>query len=95
MKTCVAVLCCFLLASCARQTIQIQNEDASSIGVERMHHFFVGGIGQSANVNAAEICGGAEKVAMVETQQTFLDSVLFLVSYGGYAPRTLIIYCRK
>lgn len=86
MKTWVVLLCCFLLASCARQTIRIQNEDASSVGVTKMHHFFVGGIGQRTNVNAAEVCGGAEHVAVVETQQSFLDSVLFLVSYGVYAP---------
>ena len=59
------------------------------------HHFFVSGIGQKLKtVDAAKICGGAENVVKTETQQTFVNDVLF-ITLGIYTPLEARVYCSQ
>ena len=57
----------------------------------QMQHFFVGGIGQQSEKDTKEVCPNGS-VAKVQTQQTFLNGFLGLISYGIYSPRDMIIY---
>ena len=51
------------ITGCAQQTFTVQNKPAAVAPKETItHHFFVSGIGQKKTVDAAKICGGAEKV---------------------------------
>ena len=50
------------ITGCAQQTFTVQNKPAAVAPKETItHHFFVSGIGQKKTVDAAKICGGAEK----------------------------------
>ena len=51
-----------LITGCAQQTFTVQNKPAAVAPKETItYHFFVSGIGQKKTVDAAKICGGAEK----------------------------------
>ena len=89
-----AVLLSLLLGGCATQSFDI-NPPVSPVGeptLENSQPFFVGGIGQSSSINAAEVCGGADRISRVETEQTFLDGLLSAL-VGIYTPRTARVYC--
>ncbi|EEJ1436193.1 lipoprotein bor, partial [Salmonella enterica subsp. houtenae] len=44
-------------------------------------------------VDAAAICGGADKVMRTETQQTFVNGLLGFVTLGIYTPLEARVYC--
>jgi hypothetical protein len=60
-----------------------------------MQAFFVNGIGQEQEIDAAQICGGADKIAKVQVQQTFLDGLLTGITFGLYTPRDARVFCRR
>tara|TARA_Y100001960_G_scaffold226116_1_gene236811 strand:- start:533 stop:874 length:342 start_codon:yes stop_codon:yes gene_type:complete len=67
------------------------NLDASS---KRHDHFFIGGLAQGKAINPAKVCGSIDKVAKVETQQTFLNGLLSALTFSIYAPREVRVYCK-
>ena len=69
------------ITGCAQQTFTVQNKPAAVAPKETItHHFFVSGIGQKKTVDAAKICGGAEKKE-TETQQTFVNGLLGFITF--------------
>lgn len=84
-----------LLASgCATQTASLQPSQAAAPTSTESHPFWVSGIGQEKTVDAAAICGGASKVAKVQTTQTEKEVLLSVVTFGIYTPRTAKVYCK-
>lgn len=83
-----------LLSGCATQTAVIQPNNQTVATYSKSQSFFISGLGQEQTVNAAEVCGGAAKVAKVQTIQQPLDIALGVVSFGIYTPRTAKVYCR-
>ena len=80
-KMLLATALALLIAGCAQQTFTVQNKPAAVAPKETItHHFFVSGIGQKKTVDAAKICGGAENVVKTETQQTFVNGLLGLLT---------------
>jgi hypothetical protein len=61
----------------------------------RLNSFFISCIGQSKEVDAAKVCGGAAKVHSVETQLTPANIGLGLITLGIYTPRQIRVYCAK
>lgn len=90
-----AALLTVLLSSCATQrfTINAPVGPANAPTLETSQAFFVEGLGQDVVLNAAEVCGGAQNVASVEVQETFLDGLLGGLTFGIYTPRTARVYC--
>ncbi|USH04136.1 Bor family protein [Grimontia kaedaensis] len=82
-----------VMSGCAQQTFVVNGNDGT-LEDEQMQSFFVSGIGQKKTVDAASVCGGAENVAKVEVQQTFLDGVLGFVTFGIYTPRDARVFCK-
>lgn len=82
-----------LLTGCAQQTFNMGQGIATQPKEVTTHHFFVSGLGQSKSVDAAKICGGADKVVRVEVQQTVPDILLSLVTFGIYTPRDARVFC--
>ena len=82
-----------LLSGCAQQTFNLGQGVATKPKEVTTHHFFVSGIGQHKTIDAAKVCGGADKVVRVETQQTFVNGLLGLVTFGIYTPREARVYC--
>lgn len=84
-----------LLASgCATQTGLIQPTQQVTPTYSKSQTFFISGIGQQQTVNAAQVCGGAAKVAKIQTIQEPKDIALALVTLGIYTPRTAKVYCK-
>ena len=97
MRIIFLVLALALSTGCATQTHYVNsvpiNEEPSSPSKQSWNHFFIGGIGQEQERDAAEICGGAEKVVKTSVQNSFLNGLVNILSYGIYTPRTSKVYC--
>jgi uncharacterized lipoprotein YajG len=86
------LVCAALLSGCATQSFSIA-EAPPKPTVEKRQTFFLGGILQEKSIDAAKTCGGADKVAKVERQETFVDGLLGVVTLGIYTPLTARVYC--
>lgn len=82
------------LSGCATQTYYINGKSGSTPTKSEMQPFFVSGIGQEKDLDAAAICGGANKVIKVESKQEGLDCILGVVTFGIYTPRHAKVYCK-
>jgi|TARA_Y100000590_G_scaffold249743_1_gene280608 hypothetical protein len=67
------------------------HEDANKLTT---HHFFISGIGQGQAINPAKVCGTVSRVAKVETETTFVNAVLGIITLGIYTPREARVYCK-
>lgn len=83
------------VSGCAQQTFKINGAAEGVAKEDTMQPFFIAGIGQTQKMDAAAICGGASKVAAVESQTTFLDGVMGMLTWGIYTPRDARVYCTK
>ena len=83
------------LSGCAQQTFKINNGVAEKPTQETKQAFFVNGIGQSETIDAAQVCGGADKVIRTEVQESGTDVLLRIVTLGIYTPREARVYCAK
>ena len=95
MKKLAIVLMVGILSGCATQSFNISNNSEQTPTADEMQSFFVYGLGQTKEIDAASICGGTEKVAKIETSSTFLNNLLGSLTFGIYAPRQAKIYCTK
>ncbi|MDX1473489.1 MAG: lipoprotein bor, partial [Reinekea sp.] len=68
------------VSGCATQSFVLNDQQPSVPTKETMQPFFVSGLGQTQEVDAAGICHGAENVAKVETHMSFLNGVLGALS---------------
>jgi len=93
MKLIIVAALSVVLSGCATQTFQVNGGGGSTPTQEVMQPFFVGGIGQEQQMNAAEVCGGADKVAKVETQTSILNGLLGGFTWGIFTPRQAKVYC--
>lgn len=92
----VAVMAVALMAGCANQRFNVAGElsPTPTAKSEDSQAFFVSGIGQKQTVNAAQVCGGAAKVEGVAVEQSAMDVLLGMVTFGIYTPRTARVYCK-
>ncbi|HEI8866280.1 Bor family protein [Serratia sp. AKBS12] len=96
MKKTLAILTLVMAVSgCAQQSFTVKNEAAVIPQQTTTHHFFVAGIGQKKTIDAAAVCGGADKVVRTEVQQTFVNGLLGFVTFGIYTPREARVYCTR
>ena len=54
--------------------------------------FFFWGIAGTGHVSIKEVCGG-KKAIQLQSQKTFFDGFLGLITLGIYAPRTAKVWC--
>ncbi len=80
------------LAACSTQTAYV-NGQTGKLGKEDMQTFFVSGLGQTQTIDAAAVCGGANKVIKVERQTSFLNGLLGMLTSGIYTPYDAKVYC--
>ncbi|MCK3655011.1 lipoprotein bor [Pasteurellaceae bacterium Macca] len=81
------------ISGCATQTATLKPTTKTLPTYENSENFFVFGIGQEKTINAVEICGGADKIAKVESFLSAPNILLTLVTIGIYSPRTSKVYC--
>jgi hypothetical protein len=87
-----ALLLCLALSACATQSVVLR-QGATEPRLNEMQHFFVSGLGQTQSVNAADVCGGTDRVAKVERVQSGLNILLNTLTNGIYTPNTAKVYC--
>ncbi|WP_408900992.1 Bor family protein [Photobacterium piscicola] len=89
------VIAAAVMTGCARQTfIMSPAPQTKKAELNKSQPFFVSGIGQHKTVDAAKLCGGADNVAKVEVQQTFVNGLLSVVTFGIYTPRQARVFCK-
>ncbi|NRA61712.1 MAG: lipoprotein bor [Psychrobium sp.] len=88
------VIFSLVMSGCAQQTF-VMSDSHGELNDKSTQHFFVNGLAQEKEINAAEVCGGIEKVAKVEVQETFLNGLANVATFGIYTPREARIYCKK
>lgn len=84
-----------VMSGCATQRFEVQGSSQQAPSLDHAQTFFVSGIGQSKEVDAAKICGGAKNVQSIETQLTPGNIVLGIVTFGIYTPRQMRVYCTR
>ncbi|MED5463731.1 MAG: Bor family protein [Myxococcota bacterium] len=90
----VSVAILLFVSGCATHTFHVNRGNASPSPAENtMQPFFLAGIFQSANLDASQICGGADKVAKVETEISFFNGLLAVVTIGFFTPLQAKVYC--
>ena len=82
------------LAACSPQTAYI-NGQTGRLAKEDMQTFFVSGLGQTQTIDAAAVCGGANKVVKVERQTSFINGALNILTTGIYTPYDAKVYCQN
>ena len=87
-----ALLLCLTLSACSTQSVVLR-QGASEPRLNEMQNFFVSGLNQTQTVNAAEVCGGAHRVAKVERVQSDVNILLNTFTRSIYSPYTAKVYC--
>lgn len=93
-KICIAGLI-VLLSGCAKQGFNMKPEVSATPAKEVTHHFFISGLGQEKTIDAAAVCGGADRIARTETELTFMNGFLSVITFGIYTPREARVYCDR
>lgn len=95
MKSVAVIILAVALTGCAKQSFDFNKEASSTTVKNETHHFFISGLGQEKIINAAAVCGGADKVSRTETKLTFMNGFLNVITFGIYTPREATVYCEK
>lgn len=83
-----------VMTGCATQTAHLKSNAVNPIAKAETHKFYLSGIGQEQTVDASRVCGGAHRVAKVESKLDTKDVLLGVVTLGIYTPRTATVYCQ-
>ena len=94
-KFVIGIIAAVALSGCAQQTFKVNKGIATQPGQETRQTFFIHGIGQSQTIDAALVCGSAEKVIRTEVQESGMDVFLRVITLGIYTPREARVYCSK
>ena len=83
------------LTGCAIQRFDVRPDTQNAPTHDNSQSFWVGGIGQSEDIDAAIVCGTAANVQRVETQMTAGNVGLTILTFGIYSPRQVRVYCAR
>jgi len=95
MKKVMMLTAVLMMAGCAAQTYQINRGGMPAPTANETQNFYLGGISQEQELDAAAICGGANKVAKVVSRQELDDWFLGAITFGLYTPRHANVYCSR
>jgi len=89
-----ALVLASLLSGCATVTIHPKKTQklASTPSFEESKDFFFWGLSGEHRLNVAEVCGN-KPVNQMQSQATFNDVVLTIVTLGIYAPHSVKVWC--
>lgn len=97
-KVATVALLAILSSGCATQTYLVSSQAgptaATQADADKMQTFFVSGLGQEQDIDAAEVCQGKENVGSIQTQSNFINIALGYISSGIYTPRQIRVYCK-
>ena len=84
-KMLLATALALLITGCAQQTFGIRSNKPAAVAPKETitHHFFVSELGRRKTVDAAKICGGAEKMLLKQKpSKTFVNGLLGFITLG-------------
>ncbi len=88
--------CSMALTLCACSTVTIQPQAQQKISSKPTYQesksFFLFGLVGEHHVDVTQICGGKEPLQM-QSQQTFVDGALTILTLGIYTPHTAKVWC--
>ncbi|EGU32535.1 Bor family protein [Vibrio scophthalmi] len=97
-KLILTIILSLTATGCAQQTFVMSSDTNSAVSntptSKQSQHFFIDGLAQGQEIDAAGVCGGGDKVAKVEVQKTFVNVLLDVITFGIYTPREARIYCK-
>lgn len=70
-KLIMVVFAAAAISGCAQQSFSVNPGVTVQPQQVTTHHFFVSGIGQSKQIDAAKVCGGADKVVRTGSAADF------------------------
>jgi hypothetical protein len=83
-----------LLTACSTVTLTPKGQakyETSPTYQERLPFFLAGIIGEK-EIDVKEMCG-KRSIRQIQTQNTFMDSFLSIVTLSIYSPRTVRVWC--
>lgn len=83
------------MTGCATQRFDVRGDTQNAPTHDNSQSFWVAGIGQSEEIDAAKVCGGASNVQRVETQMTAGNVGMTILTLGIYSPRQVRVYCTR
>jgi hypothetical protein len=85
-----------MLTSCS--TVTIRDHGIEKISGEPSYtssrSFFFWGLAGTSRINVSSICKGKRPVQL-QTQKTFMDGFLGVITLGIYSPRTASVWCTE
>ena len=86
-----------VLTGCAASTHYTNtvpiNQEPKKATATQWDHFFIGGIGQESELDAADICGDPESVIKTTGVLTPGNWLVGVLTLGIYTPLTSEVYC--
>lgn len=91
-----ALLLALAMAGCSTVTIRDKstNQLAGEPTYESSKAFFLWGLVGEHHIDVKDICGG-KGAKQIQAQDTFVDSLLAVITLGIYMPRTAKVWCAK
>jgi len=95
MKRFGLILSFLILASCSTVTISPPGSDKISTApnYQKSEHFFLWGVIGETRVNTESVCSGEQPVQM-QSQSTFGNEFISLLTLGLYTPHTVKVWCK-
>jgi hypothetical protein len=96
-KISLLILISITLVGCSTQKFIVNGKVGDTIVASNSsdNTFYVSGIGQTREIDAAGVCGSPDKVLAVQAQQSFLNIFFGFITLGIYTPRDYSVYCKK
>lgn len=91
-KLLLPLLVALSAGACSTQTVTVGSQNGR-LASSDMQTFFISGLGQTQSINAAAVCGSADRVAKVERVDSVLNGFLAGVTLGIYTPYNAKVYC--
>ena len=93
-KTIIAMTALCLMSACSSVTIRDQGKQklAGDPTWEKSEPFFFWGLAGTGHVNVDEVCGN-RKASQLQTQRTFVDGLLGVITLGIYSPHSARVWC--
>ena len=84
----VALAGCSTITINPQTTVTVRDEPS----YEQTRDFFLWGLVGEERVNVSEVCDG-NSVAQMQSQATFVNGFLSIITLGIYAPHTVKVWC--
>jgi hypothetical protein len=91
-----ALIAAILLFGCAKVTIRPEGGDKVSTtpDYQKSKPYFFWGLVKEYTIDVQEVCEN-KGVEQIQSQLTFLDGFLGLITLGIYAPKTAMVWCKE